>query len=90
MEAYNGGALNVDNGTVSNAAQKYASQAISRANQYSGDGGGSVTNNVGITVHVANPNANPEEIAHKVMSKLEESTALRTKRSLAQTRSVYA
>ena len=90
LEAYNGGALNVDNGTVSYAAQKYASQAISRANQYSSDGGGSVTNVGGITVHVANPNANPEEIAHKVIVKLEESTALRTKRSLAQTRSVYA
>ena len=53
--------------------------------------GGSSSSVVGdINVYVNNAGASADEIAHKVKSAVEEHTALKTKRSLAQTRTAYA
>jgi mannosyl-glycoprotein endo-beta-N-acetylglucosaminidase len=58
--------------------------------QGSYSGGASSTHVGTITVNVNGSNATPDDIKNKVLAALQEHTALQTKRSLVQTRSVYA
>ena len=56
---------------------------------YSSGGGISSSYHFG-DINIVQPNASPEQIKQAVKSAVEEHTALQTKRSLAQTRTVYA
>jgi len=94
LEAYNWGPGNLDkalkNGTaIPSGVQAYAT-AVERRAGIGGGSSGSVHNSFTVgDINIMQPNATPEQIRGIVKDSLVQHSALSTKRSLAQTRTIY-